>query len=112
MYLWCYSQRLYLEYGGSPPQVLFLFLQNILDRPRTQLYGHSRQGGCGACQGIWMGSETLTTPKQFNSPITHKKKIPEGLASLWEAQFPCERPGLPVRGLENLKINQKMQVKF
>ena len=38
-----------------------------------QLYGHSRQGGCGVCQGISMGSETLTTPKRFNSPLTQNK---------------------------------------
>ena len=35
----------------------------------TQLYGHSRQGGCCVCQGIAMGSEAPTTPKRFNSPF-------------------------------------------
>ena len=39
----------------------------------TQLYGHSRQGGCGVCQGISMGSETPTTPKQFNSPFPQNR---------------------------------------
>ena len=35
----------------------------------TQLYGHIRQGGCGVCWGISMGSETTTTPKpQFYLP--------------------------------------------
>ena len=32
----------------------------------AQLYGHSRQGGYGVCQGFSMGSETPTTPKWFN----------------------------------------------
>ena len=35
----------------------------------TQLYGHSRQGDHGVCQGISMGSETLTTTKQFTSVL-------------------------------------------
>ena len=33
-----------------------------------QLYGHSRQGGCGVGQVISMGSEAPTTPKWLNSP--------------------------------------------
>ena len=40
-----------------------------LNELTAQLYGHSRQGGCGVCQGISMGSETPTTPKRFNSPF-------------------------------------------
>ena len=37
----------------------------------SQLYDHSRQGGCVVCQGILIGSETPTTPKQLNSPFQH-----------------------------------------
>ena len=36
------------------------------NRP-SKRYGHSSQGGCVVCHGISMGSETPTTPKQFNS---------------------------------------------
>ena len=35
----------------------------------TQLYGQSRQGGHGICQGFSMGSGTPTTPKRFKSPF-------------------------------------------
>ena len=38
----------------------------------SQLYGHSRQGGWGVCQGISKGLETPNTPRQFNSPLTQK----------------------------------------
>ena len=34
----------------------------------SQLYGHSRQGSCGVCQGIAMGLETPIPPRQFYSP--------------------------------------------
>ena len=36
----------------------------------SQLNGHSRQGSCGVCQGISMGSETPNIPKRFYSPLT------------------------------------------
>ena len=36
----------------------------------SQLYGHSRQGGRGVCQRISMWSETPTTLKQYNLPLT------------------------------------------
>ena len=38
----------------------------------SQMYGHSRQGGCGVCQGISMGSETWPLK---NGLIHHYPKI-------------------------------------
>ena len=46
------------------------FIKHSRNKHPAQLYGHSRQGGHGFCQGILMGSESPTTTKQFNSPFS------------------------------------------
>ena len=38
----------------------------------TLLYGNSRNGVCGVCQGISMGSESRTTPRRFTSQMTQE----------------------------------------
>ena len=54
----------YLEYYFT---TLHNYVSHCHGRSKTQLYGHSRQGGHG---GISMRSDTPTTPKRFNSPLT------------------------------------------
>ena len=57
VYIFEYSNICVLTLLGQLQQKIVMNSPNWSEEFMSQLYGHSRQGGCGICQGISMGSE-------------------------------------------------------